>query len=61
MADCFQFLAGKKTDSLTRVDPVGVNNLLVSLPEIRPHPGGIIEMLGDVPEGITVLDSIIES
>jgi hypothetical protein len=58
-----QFFAAKDTDLLAGVNPVGIGDgdLLILFPQVRPDPGGIIEMLREVPEGITLYDGVVEA
>src|SRR6266852_1737326 len=40
------------------IDPVGVKDVLVLLPQLRPEVGIAVEALGQVPEGVATDDDV---
>ena len=50
-----------QANAFSRINPVGIGQLFVFLPQIRPLPGGVIEALRNVPEGVALFHRIIES
>ena len=67
---CPRPVAGSPARSVTRamsgmisgvagVDPVGVGDVPVGVPDLRPEVGVVQEALGDVPEGVAPGDDVV--
>ena len=57
----FHCLAAENSDALPGIDPVGVCDIGIFFPHIRPHPRGIVKTLTNAPQGVPLLHPVIES
>ena len=48
-----------QSNGIARVYKVGVFNLLIGMPDFRPHPGILEKNTGDIPEGVTAFNNIL--
>ena len=59
--ECVLTLFLKKPNTFTGIDPVGIGNLFVFLPQFRPIPRRVKKFVRQVPERISSLNRVIES